>query len=64
MDLPRSLGLKCSEPGVEAPMLTVVKEQVENVRRVVHRSESREHSGAGDPIKRGLSKRNLRLSTE
>ena len=31
-DLPRTLGLKCSEPGVESPMLAVVNERYKQLR--------------------------------
>jgi len=46
-DLPRTLGLKCSEPGVESPTLVVVKEHFEELRPAVCRQESKRYRGAG-----------------
>ena len=46
-DLLRSLGLKCSEPGVESPTLVVVKEHFEELRPAVCKQESKRYRGAG-----------------
>ena len=53
--MPRTLGLKCSEPGVEETLLTVVKELFKNLRFGVYRCESKGCSGAGDSRKLSLS---------